>query len=77
VLKKITLEKNLKICAKKSFCLFIIDPKNLIIIKKQGNTMALFNLSSVSDALQSVSDDTKGVSFVGLAKKWETEENGK
>lgn len=39
--------------------------------------MALFNLSSVSDALQDVSDDTKGVSFVGLAKKWETEENGK
>ncbi|XP_070508512.1 ran GTPase-activating protein [Chironomus tepperi] len=39
--------------------------------------MALFNLSSVSSALQDVSDDTKGVSFVGLAKKWETEENVK
>lgn len=39
--------------------------------------MALFNLSTVSDALQDVSDDTKGISFVGLARKWETEENGK
>lgn len=39
--------------------------------------MTLFNLSTVSDALKDVSDDTKGISFVGLARKWETEENGK
>lgn len=38
--------------------------------------MALFNLSTVSDALQDVTEQTSGVSFAGLAKKWETEEDG-
>lgn len=39
--------------------------------------MALFNLSSVGDALQDLTEQQSGVSFVGLAKKWETEEDGK
>lgn len=39
--------------------------------------MALFNLSSVGDALEDVTEQQSGVSFVGLAKKWETEEDGK
>lgn len=38
--------------------------------------MALFNLTNVSEALQDVSDDNSGISFAGLAKKWETEEDG-
>jgi hypothetical protein len=39
--------------------------------------MALFNLASVSDALQETERDSSGVSFVGLAKKWENENDGK
>lgn len=39
--------------------------------------MAFLNLSSVGDALQDVTDQQGGVSFVGLAKKWETAEDGK
>lgn len=36
-----------------------------------------FNLANVSEALQDVSDDNSGVSFAGLAKKWENENDGK
>lgn len=36
-----------------------------------------FNLANVIEALQDVSDDNSGVSFAGLAKKWETEDDGK
>lgn len=39
--------------------------------------MASFNLSTVTDALQDVSSENSGVSFFGLAKKWETEKDGK
>lgn len=36
-----------------------------------------FNLANVSEALQGVEDDNSGITFAGLAKKWETEEDGK
>lgn len=36
-----------------------------------------FNLANVSEALQDVSDDNSGISFAGLAKKWENENDGK
>lgn len=39
--------------------------------------MTSFNLANVSEALQDVSDDNSGISFAGLAKKWETENDGK
>lgn len=39
--------------------------------------MASFNLSTVTDALKDVSSENSGVSFLGLAKKWETEKDGK
>ncbi|KAG5681518.1 hypothetical protein PVAND_010944 [Polypedilum vanderplanki] len=39
--------------------------------------MALFNLASVSDALKETEQESSGVSFVGLAKKWENEEDVK
>lgn len=39
--------------------------------------MTTFNLTNVSEALQDVSDDDSGVSFAGLAKKWESEADGK
>lgn len=39
--------------------------------------MALFNLSSFGDALQDAADSERGISFAGLAKKWENEEDGK
>lgn len=38
--------------------------------------MALFNLSKITEALKDT-DQTGGVSFVGLARKWEKEEDGK
>ena len=47
------------------------------ILKIKKNTMTNFNLSNFSDALQDVSDDSRGISFAGLAKKWETENDGK
>ena len=39
--------------------------------------MFAFNLANVSEALQDVSNDDSGISFAGLAKKWETENDGK
>lgn len=39
--------------------------------------MASFNLANVTEALQDLSSDNSGVSFFGLAKKWETEKDGK
>lgn len=39
--------------------------------------MTSFNLANVSEALQDVTDDDSGISFAGLAKKWETENDGK
>lgn len=39
--------------------------------------MTSFNLANVSEALQDVSNDNSGVSFAGLAKKWENEDDGK
>lgn len=39
--------------------------------------MALFNLSNFGDALQDAANSDQGVSFAGLAKKWENEEDGK
>jgi replicative superfamily II helicase len=38
--------------------------------------MALFNLASVSDALQETEQESSGVSFVALARKWENEQDG-
>lgn len=38
--------------------------------------MALFNLSDFSNALQDAADSEQGVSFAGLAKKWENENDG-
>jgi hypothetical protein len=38
--------------------------------------MTSFNLANVSEALQDVSDANSGISFAGLAKKWETEDDG-
>lgn len=39
--------------------------------------MALFNFSSVGDALKETEQESSGVSFVGLAKKWENENDVK
>lgn len=39
--------------------------------------MASFNLANVSEALDDVTSDESGISFAGLARKWETEEDGK
>jgi hypothetical protein len=39
--------------------------------------MTFFNLANVSEALQDVQDDSAGITFAGLAKKWETENDGK
>lgn len=39
--------------------------------------MTSFNLANVSEALQDVSNDNSGISFSGLGKKWETENDGK
>lgn len=39
--------------------------------------MTSFNLANVSEALSDVASDSSGVSFSGLAKKWETEDDGK
>lgn len=38
--------------------------------------MASFSLANVSEALQEVDNENSGVSFAGLAKKWETEADG-
>lgn len=38
--------------------------------------MAAFSLAHVSEALEEVSHEHSGVSFAGLAKKWETEADG-
>lgn len=35
-----------------------------------------FNLTNVSNALQGVEEDSAGITFSGLAKKWETENDG-
>lgn len=39
--------------------------------------MASFNLANVGEALDDVTSLEDGISFAGLAKKWETEEDGK
>lgn len=39
--------------------------------------MTTFDFATVSEVLQDVSEDNSGVSFAGLAKKWETENDGK
>lgn len=39
--------------------------------------MTSFNLANVSEALDDVSSENSGISFAGLAKKWETEDDGK
>lgn len=39
--------------------------------------MALFNLSAFSNALQDAAQSEEGVSFAGLANKWENENDGK
>lgn len=39
--------------------------------------MTTFNLANVSEALQDVQDDNAGITFAGLAKKWENENDGK
>lgn len=39
--------------------------------------MTSFNLTNVIEALEDVSIDNSGISFAGLAKKWETEDDGK
>lgn len=36
-----------------------------------------FNLANVTEALQGVEDDNLGITFAGLAKKWESENDGK
>lgn len=38
--------------------------------------MATFNLGAVSEALSEVDNENSGVSFAGLAKKWENEADG-
>lgn len=39
--------------------------------------MASFDLANVGKALDDASSDESGISFAGLAKKWETEDDGK
>lgn len=39
--------------------------------------MTSFNLANVSEALDDVSNDDSGISFAGLANKWENENDGK
>lgn len=39
--------------------------------------MTTFNLANVSEALQDVQSDNAGLTFAGLAKKWESENDGK
>lgn len=38
--------------------------------------MTSFNLAVVSEALQDVTNEDSGISFAGLAKKWETADDG-
>ena len=49
---------------------------NFIYLLYTTFTMTSFNLTNVIEALLDVSDDDSGISFAGLAKKWETEEDG-